>query len=177
MRRAPSLSDPAPEEKAPGLTSMIDVTFLLLVFFLCTLQFKTLEGKLAADLPRDAGKSTRLEERERVEIEILIDAPGRRVNAANGRTPDRGQAWTDPERRYELVGRRVHYRVGPRRTADLQELRGWLVELARGLDEPACTIQGRAGCVYGDVVRVLDTAIEAGFDGVTFAGEPGPSAK
>ena len=37
------------------MTPMIDVVFLLLIFFMCTLRFKTLEGKLAAYLPRDAG--------------------------------------------------------------------------------------------------------------------------
>ena len=30
------------------MTPMIDVTFLLLIFFLCTLKFKLLEGKLQA---------------------------------------------------------------------------------------------------------------------------------
>jgi biopolymer transport protein ExbD len=36
-------------------TPMIDVVFLLLIFFMCTLQFKTLEGKLATYLPTDRG--------------------------------------------------------------------------------------------------------------------------
>ena len=36
-------------------TSMIDVTFLLLVFFLCTLRFKSLDQKLEAHLPREGG--------------------------------------------------------------------------------------------------------------------------
>jgi len=31
------------DEDRLDMTSMIDVTFLLLVFFMCTLQFKTLE--------------------------------------------------------------------------------------------------------------------------------------
>ena len=30
------------------MTPMIDVTFLLLIFFMCTLKFKVLEGKLGA---------------------------------------------------------------------------------------------------------------------------------
>ncbi len=36
-------------------TPMIDVVFLLLIFFMCTLKFKTLENKLATYLPRDKG--------------------------------------------------------------------------------------------------------------------------
>ncbi|MDF1837417.1 MAG: biopolymer transporter ExbD, partial [Planctomycetota bacterium] len=37
------------------MTPMIDVTFLLLIFFMCTLKFKVLEGKLTAYLPKDVG--------------------------------------------------------------------------------------------------------------------------
>jgi len=36
-------------------TPMIDVVFLLLIFFMCTLQFKTLEGILGTYLPTDRG--------------------------------------------------------------------------------------------------------------------------
>lgn len=34
------------------LTSMVDVVFLLLVFFMCTMRFRTEEGKMDAFLPR-----------------------------------------------------------------------------------------------------------------------------
>ena len=34
--------------------AMIDVTFLLLVFFMCTAQFRTLDRKLDAHLPKDS---------------------------------------------------------------------------------------------------------------------------
>ena len=40
------------------MTPMIDVTFLLLIFFMCTLKFKILEGKLGAYLPKDVGVQT-----------------------------------------------------------------------------------------------------------------------
>ncbi len=36
----------------PELTPMIDVTFLLLLFFLLTMRFQQAEGQLPADLPR-----------------------------------------------------------------------------------------------------------------------------
>lgn len=35
--------------------SMIDIVFLLLIFFMCCMQFKTVEQKLDAQLPKDDG--------------------------------------------------------------------------------------------------------------------------
>ena len=37
------------------MTPMIDVTFLLLIFFIVTLNFRTLEGRLDANLPKENG--------------------------------------------------------------------------------------------------------------------------
>jgi biopolymer transport protein ExbD len=37
------------------MTPMIDVIFQLLIFFMCSLKFKSLEGKLASYLPKDVG--------------------------------------------------------------------------------------------------------------------------
>lgn len=48
-------------------TPMIDCVFLLLIFFMCTLKFKTLEGKLATYLPTDKGLNTHFEQLEPVE--------------------------------------------------------------------------------------------------------------
>ena len=45
----------AQEEVKMDMTPMIDVTFLLLVFFMCSLDFKSLEGKLSAYLPKKIG--------------------------------------------------------------------------------------------------------------------------
>jgi len=43
------------EEARLHLTPMIDVTFLLLIFFMCSIKFKRLDGTLATYLPREAG--------------------------------------------------------------------------------------------------------------------------
>lgn len=48
-----------------NLTSMLDVTFLLLVFFILTAQFTIDEGILPADLPRDNSS--------RAEVQVLPD--------------------------------------------------------------------------------------------------------
>ncbi|MHC4777732.1 MAG: ExbD/TolR family protein [Planctomycetota bacterium] len=47
-----------------SMTPMIDVTFQLLIFFMVTSKFKTLEGKLDAYLPKDRGMDNiRIEEK------------------------------------------------------------------------------------------------------------------
>lgn len=40
------------------MTPMIDVIFQLMIFFMCSLHFKSLEGKLFSYLPRDKGMSS-----------------------------------------------------------------------------------------------------------------------
>lgn len=46
------------QEIRMDMTPMIDVTFLLLIFFLCTLNLKPLEGILLSHLPKDVGPSS-----------------------------------------------------------------------------------------------------------------------
>jgi biopolymer transport protein ExbD len=43
------------EETKMDMTPMIDVTFQLLIFFMCTLHFSTAEGILSSNLPKDEG--------------------------------------------------------------------------------------------------------------------------
>lgn len=57
MAVSKSLGKLANEQAEVDMTPMIDVTFLLLIFFMCTLHFKTLEGILQANLPKDVGIS------------------------------------------------------------------------------------------------------------------------
>ena len=43
------------EETKMDMTPMIDVTFQLLIFFMCTLHFSSAEGILSSNLPKDVG--------------------------------------------------------------------------------------------------------------------------
>ncbi|MFQ5506626.1 MAG: ExbD/TolR family protein, partial [Planctomycetota bacterium] len=82
------------------LTPMIDVVFLLVIFFLC-LEFKSLEGRLAANLPKDIGPNpTPAEPIEMLDIRIS--------------TIDRGRKVTDElhPHRYELVNHSCQWQVG-----------------------------------------------------------------
>ena len=74
------------EEKCDlEMTPMIDVTFLLLIFFMCTLKFKTLEGKLSAHLPKDVGvNQSDAEPIEKVEILMRVKVEGRKIRPPGG---------------------------------------------------------------------------------------------
>lgn len=53
MKRPPA----QPTAATPDLMPMIDVVFLLLIFFLCTMSFRVIDGRLEAELPKDVGPS------------------------------------------------------------------------------------------------------------------------
>lgn len=61
------------EEPDVNLTPLIDVVFLLLIFFMVSTTF-TQESEISIDLPEAKGK---LESTERTVVEISIDAQGR----------------------------------------------------------------------------------------------------
>jgi biopolymer transport protein ExbD len=159
------LRDLADEKHDLEMTPLIDVTFLLLVFFLLTIRFKTLEGKLSAYLPSDAGAApTQLDPPPRVDIGVRVLVPGERRDPIDTARPWKGHG------RYEFVGRVVGYRVGPRESSDPRELEARLAELRRQNPERSVTIDARPGTIYSEVVAALDAARAAGFDDITFAG-------
>jgi len=146
------------------MTPMIDVTFLLLIFFMCTLKFKTLEGKLAAYLPKDVGVNPAFEEPfEKLAIRLDVVEEGTRLR------PD-GRPYAGRGRYVYAADRIVRYSIGPHSTDSLEEVAGCLECLhAKDPDAPV-TIDARPGILYSDVVKVLDLALGAGFTNITFVG-------
>ena len=160
------LQELANEKHELEMTPMIDVTFLLLIFFMCTLKFKTLEGKLAAYLPKDVGvNSSQAEPVEKVEIRLQV-VPGKEGNKVD----PYGKPWSGTGRFLFDNTRVVQYSVGAKKTTNLVELSKRLKELHKQDNERPATIDAREGIVYGDVVKVLDEALYAGFTDITFVG-------
>ena len=151
------------------MTPMIDVTFLLLIFFMCTLRFKTLEGKLAAYLPKDVGvNQSDAEPIEKVEITIKVLKEGTKWHPrGQALGPWSGKAGT----RYSFGNDRLlEYAIGPRKTTRIDELSTRLNQLHKAdLTRPA-TIDARKGTVYEDVIEVLDIVMDIGFEEGTFVG-------
>jgi biopolymer transport protein ExbD len=162
----------AEEEHELDMTAMIDVTFLLLIFFMCTLKFKTLEGKLQAYLPKDVGVNSSDDPPiEKVEITLRVLNEGTKLEPKR-HPSDPDVAWGGkPGSRYIFDDDRVvEYAIGPRKTKSLDEVSTVLKELHQADDTRPATIDARKGTVYEDVVKVLDTAVLAKFKEVTFVG-------
>jgi len=166
MKTTPSvLSVAKNEEPRADLTPMIDVVFLILIFFLCTLRFRDLEGRLDALLPKDLGRSAGFVPCP-LEVSIRVRAPGERRDA---RHPERPWGGSGP---FEYVGRSLSYTLGPRRMADLDALRGHLAGLLARDPEYRLSLDAGPGTVHGDVLPVLDAAIDAGFTNVSIGAVP-----
>ena len=178
-----SALDDAQEEAKADMTPMIDVVFLMIIFFIC-IDFKVLESKLDAFLPTNKGsQSTVVEPEEQLSIKILGTSPGTRDyrdkdgNANRGRNPLTGRQF-----RFKLTGHQVRYEVGPKPIYDLIKLNE---ELKRIANDPAsqipdkdtggtklmsCVIEPYPGAMYADVAAVNDAANDAGFEEVNFGG-------
>jgi biopolymer transport protein ExbD len=160
------LEDIGKEEAKMDMTPMIDVVFQLIIFFMCNIKYKTLEGRLDAYLPKDVGVNTApATQIEKVEITIKVVEVGERRDPKNINQPWIGKGT------YEYVGRKVSYQIGPRKTADIGEVRKVLAQLHRENPERKSTIDCRPGTIYADMIPVLDAAVDAGFTDITFVGE------
>ena len=159
------------EEAVMDMTPMIDVTFLLLIFFLC-LEFKTLEGKLATNLPKDLGvNTTPAEPIEKLDLRIELVEFGEEKKLSP----------TDYRR--VLIGHKVKYYVGAKPVRTIDRLEDILQrEVKRKVPDnknpgkmkvKPITIKTGPGVVYGDVTLVIDIARAAGFTEITFGGGEG----
>jgi biopolymer transport protein ExbD len=132
-----------------NLTSMLDVTFLLLVFFVLTAQFTIDEGLLPADLPLDqTGKP---------EVEILPDPLVIGLRSVGDRCViqlDAGRTLRDFQHLYEV-------------------LNGWRLDETNptGLypaDHPIA-IQSTPHTRWQDTVDAMNAAMRARYENIQFA--------
>jgi biopolymer transport protein ExbD len=133
------------EAVAVNVTPLIDIIFCLCLFFLCSLKFKQLEGKMDAWLPKDVGtrdapvKKVPLDE---IRIFVRLDASG---------------------------VERLAY--GAREVADLDELArlavaGWADACAQSRERPRVVVDGESKVEWRSVVAVVDRLKRIGIESV-----------
>jgi biopolymer transport protein ExbD len=162
------------------MTPMIDVTFLIIIFFLC-LEFKTLEGKLSANLPKDVGVNTsKAPPMEKLDIRIVCPKGGW------GKKKLTNTVYANNQRRFELLGHKVYWYIGPKKITTIPGLEKELRKQAKKkIKDPktqkmktkAITIKAGPGVTYGDVTAVVDIALDAKFQEITFGGGEGTRAQ
>ena len=186
-----SALDDAQEEVKPDMTPMIDVVFLMIIFFIC-IDFKVLESKLPAYLPKDKGsQSTVVEPQEQLSVRIYVDnagtpdyskaGPGAGPGALN---PNTGRAY-----RFALKDHRIKWEVGPKPLYKLEDVKNELARIAKdpnsqvkdpktgGKKLMACVVEAYPGTYYDDVAKTADACHEAGFEEINFGGGLGPGKK
>ncbi len=137
----------AAEEAELQLTPMIDVTFLLLIFFLCSIRFKVLDGKLVSHLPREAGVNTFAPTGEFERIDIVLS---RTKSARAG----------------------FSIRLNGKDIPDLCSLGSVLRNLHRREPGLAVAIHPGEKIEHGHVVAVVNECLRAGFTRIAFSGTP-----
>lgn len=130
------------QETELNITPMIDVTFLLLIFFMCSIKFKLLDGKLSAYLPRDCGVAHTREKFPIENIEIALSPS----NAPCGFT--------------------IH--LNGRKKAGLERLYQELKVFYHSDKDLRITIESKEGTRYGHVIRTVNECVRAGYLNITF---------
>lgn len=181
-----SIQEAVEEEAKIDMTPMIDCVFLLIIFFLC-IDFKVLESKLAADLPKDVGSHpTDVPPQDKLNIGIVCDNWGKEIprHQLNQAEVDAGRKVS-----FRLENHTVHWEVGPKTINQLDKLKD---ELTRIFKDPATmqedpkthemkpmgvVIEPGLKTTYEDVAHTLDAVHAAGFEDISFGGGLGARKK
>jgi len=180
--------DDAQQEAKVDLTPMIDCVFLLIIFFLC-IEFKSLEAKLQAYLPKDKGsQNTKVDPQEQLSVRIELVEKGTAV-PRHPFEPAINEKTGRPNA-VALVGHVVKYAIG---ATPFQELGRMQTELKKIKEDPASmvpdsanpgkrkllpiVIEPQPGTTYGDVAAVVDAVKSAGFEEINFGGGRGAGPK
>lgn len=166
------------EETKLDMTPVIDVTFNLLIFFMCTLKFKTLEGKLVSYLPTDKGLSSKKEELQKEDVEIILKVAQDQWERApkdreitllrNGSNTPFGKIVrleTDPNNPKNSI-----MRCEP--SDALDAVMKYMSGVKERVPDSKAKINAYARCPHIYVVTVLNMMIAAGFTDISYSGIP-----
>ena len=171
MARRKKSSDDLYSNTELPMTPMIDIIFQLLIFFMCSMHFKQLEGKLNSWLPKDKGLNpVSVPKPELQEIRIVMDWDGDdkqgRTRVSIERRPvgdvayDRVNAHEPPE------GRSIWQSLAAQVGGQFQAAKSKF-----GRDIPVI-IDARSKVPWAHVIQALDACKQHNIEKVEFAGSP-----
>ena len=164
-----AIQDIQSDESRLEMTPMIDVTFLLLIFFLTTIRFKSLEGKLAAYLPKGHGPDTTAPLPDPMQLTVKLIAPGQRVQESDPTQPWEGAA----DGNYLLEGHAISFQLDradfANTAAGREALTQELLRKTSAFPDRALKIYTDPGVLQMDVVGVLDVCHSAHLTDIMFA--------
>jgi len=173
------------DESKLEITPLIDVAFLILIFFMC-LPFKTLDGKLQAFLPTDKGINP-IEQDPVNEIMVSVHIVARaevllRGDAKDSKGRSIGYGPTDYKQDINKPTE-FKFKFGDRETKDLAKVKAWIDEAFKTAKDSGETTKVKGEIKAGHkvphkfVVALLNKFAEAGLDKVDFFGTQIPTAK
>ena len=173
---------PTTDEAVLNMTPMIDIVFQLILFFLFSLKFKSLQYRIESTLPTDRGINAT--------ADMPQDIPAIKVSLFRQNDEDPAKAYT----KIKIAGSEINLpvtrwtgdKVEDTRTEDERDkkfagIQAKMVELLKANPELKGEIEAPlpkgAAVPHGDVVRILDAFLGAGVKEVNFAGAPSPLPK
>ena len=154
--------------------SMIDVTFLLLIFFLCSMNFKSVERSLAAELPKHEGPKGGPPPPPDISVRVKIHWANARGQIIHSPTAAYTERFEGVRRPVSLAGAHVVLKVGRLGVRDLNELARTLADLTARNSEVAIVIDARQTVPFKWVVGALDACARAQVRNVKFQSPPAP---
>ncbi|MFO0934623.1 MAG: biopolymer transporter ExbD [Planctomycetota bacterium] len=167
-------------ESELNMTPMIDIVFQLILFFLFNLRFKSMDYRIESALPKDRGVEATP---QMVEPIPSIKVSLFRLDADN---PDAARTKIKIGTVHEVVlpvykwtGKRADdMAVEKMRDAKYAEIANVIKRLREGKPEFKGEIDTPqpfgAAVPHADVIRILDSFLEAGINEVNFVGAPSP---
>ncbi len=167
MTAQPTLIGPADDHKAkPDLNPMIDVVFQLLVFFLITMKFKTLDMKLDAWMPKHLGAAISTSPPQEPTLTArLARRAGERATRVKIANQTLGAAGIDPS-----VDDDVWAALAAKARATIERHRANDGDPAHVIGE----VDASPLVPTATVIRAMDALVEGGIETVRFVGTPPP---
>jgi biopolymer transport protein ExbD len=170
------------------MTPMIDVVFQLLIFFMLTMQFKEVEGKLFSQLPKDKGLApTHVLQPELQEVRIVICAGGdTRMHAHDKGKHEKadknneickamvekhelGDLYLTEKHGSKMGANKQMYAIVASKTKEMIDIQPATKDSTK---KPPVILDACSEVPYEHIIGVVDACKVVGIDNIEFVGNP-----